>query len=80
MLAFDTTFAHGNTFAAGGPDWLAAMGPLMAPAITQRLPSLQDLRVMPDMNGKSRVSMRPYMVTPYPNKPKLTPAYNFECW
>lgn len=76
VLAFDATFSGGNTFRGGGPDWLAAMGPHMAPAITQRLPSLRNLRVMPDFKGASRVSMHPYKVTPYP-KPKPLPAYDF---
>ena len=77
VLAFDATFSYGNTFRGGGPDWLAAMGPHMAPAITQRLPSLWNLRVMPDFKGASRVSMHPYKVTPFA---KLKPLPAYDLW
>ena len=55
------------------------MAPLMAPAITTRLPNLVNVRIMPDMKGVSRVALRPYKVTPWP-KPKPLPAFEFDMW
>ena len=50
----------------------------MEEALTQRLPRLRDLRVMPNRRGASRVSARPFKVTPYatPNQ-QPPPADDF---
>ncbi len=78
VLAYDGSFGSG-AFEDGGRGWLEAMAPLMAPAITTRLPNLVNVRIMPDMKGVSRVALRPYKVTPWP-KPKPLPAFEFDMW